>query len=43
MNTNRFTRFTLVLTIVALIVGMSACDQVQQVLFPKPPDDPRPP
>lgn len=42
MNTNRFTRLTLVLTIVALIVGMSACDQVQQVLFPKTPD-PGPP
>ena len=38
MNTNRFTQFTLVLTIVALIAGLSACDQVQQVLFPKPPD-----
>ena len=43
MNTNRFTRFTLVLTIVALIVGVSACDQVQQVLFPQPPDEPHPP
>ena len=38
MNTNRFTQFTLILTIVALIFGLSACEQVQQVLFPKPPE-----
>ena len=31
MNIGRFTQFTLVLAIVALIVGFSACDQIQQV------------
>ena len=40
MNIGRFTQFTLVLTIVALIVGFSACDQIQQVLFPPEPEKP---
>ena len=40
MNIGRFTQFTLVLAIVALIVGLSACDQVQQVLFPPQPEMP---
>ena len=37
MNTIRFTRFMFVLTIFALIVGLSACDQVQQLLLPATP------
>ena len=38
MNRSRVTKFAFVLTIVALIVGVSACDQVQQLLLPAPPD-----
>ena len=38
MSIKRFTQFTLVFAIVALIVGFSACDQVQQVLFPPQPE-----
>ena len=34
MNTSRFTKIASVLAIVALIVGLSACDQVQQLLIP---------
>ena len=37
MNTIRFTRLAFVLAIVALIVGLSACDQVQQLLLPATP------
>ena len=37
MNTIRFTRFMFVLAIFALIVGLSACDQVQQLLIPATP------
>ena len=37
MTTRRFTRFALVLTIVALIAGLSACDQIGQVLIPATP------
>ena len=40
MKTGRFTQFAFVLAIVALIVGFSACDQVQQVLFPPQPEKP---
>ena len=40
MNIGRFTQFTLVLAIVALIVGFSACDQIGQVLFPPEPEKP---
>ena len=38
MNTRRITTFTFVLTIVLLIVGLSACDQIGQLLVPAPPD-----
>ena len=38
MNVRRFTKFASVLAIVALIVGLSACDQIQQLLVPAPPD-----
>ncbi len=38
MNIGRFTKFASVLAIVALIVGLSACDQIQQLLVPAPPD-----
>ena len=37
MNTIRFTRLAFVLAIIALIVGFSACDQIQQLLLPAPP------
>ena len=40
MKIGRFTQFTLVLAIVALIMGLSACDQVQQVLLPPQPEMP---
>ena len=38
MNISRVAKFAFVLTIVALIVGVSACDQVQQLLLPAPSD-----
>ena len=38
MNIGRCTKFAAVLAIVALIVGFSACDQAQQLLFPAPPE-----
>ena len=38
MNIRRFTKFASVLAIVTLIVGLSACDQIQQLLVPAPPD-----
>ena len=37
MNTRRFTIFAFLLAIVALIVGFSACDQIQQFLLPASP------
>ena len=37
MNIRRFTRFAFVLAIVVLIAGLSACDQIQQLLLPAPP------
>ncbi len=37
MNISRFTRLAFVLTIVALIIGVSACDQIGQLLLPAPP------
>ena len=40
MNIGRFTQFAFVLAIVALIVGLSACDEVQKVLFPPEPEKP---
>ena len=40
MNTGRFTQFAFVLAIVTLIVGFSACDQIQQVLLPAQPEKP---
>ena len=35
---NRMTRFTLLLAIVTLIAGFSACDQIQQLLVPTTPE-----
>ena len=37
MNISKVARFAFVLTIIALIVGFSACDQIQQLLVPTPP------
>ena len=37
MNISRMTKFAFVLTIVALIIGFSACDQIGQLLIPAPP------
>ena len=37
MNIRRFARFVFVLAIVALIVGLPACDQIGQLLIPAPP------
>ncbi len=37
MNIRQFTKFASVLAIVTLIVGFSACDQIQQLLLPVPP------
>ena len=37
MKVQRFTTFALVLTLVALIAGFSACDQIQQLLLPATP------
>ena len=37
MNTGRFTIFAFILAIIALIMGFSACDQIQQLLLPVPP------
>ena len=36
MNINRVTRLAFVLTIIALIAGFSACDQIQGLLIPAP-------
>ena len=38
MNVGRFCKLAFVLAIVALITGLSACDQIQQLLVPAPPD-----
>ena len=40
MNIGRFTQFAFVLAIVALVVGLSACEEVQKVLFPLEPEKP---
>jgi branched-chain amino acid transport system substrate-binding protein len=40
MSIKRFTQSAFVLAIVALIVGLSACDQIQQVLLPAQPETP---
>ena len=37
MNTLRFTQFVIILAIIALITGLSACDQIEQLLIPAPP------
>ena len=37
MNIRMFTKYAFVLTVVALIVGLSACDQIQQLLLPATP------
>ena len=37
MNTLRFTQFVFILAIIALITGLSACDQIGQLLIPAPP------
>ena len=36
MTIRRFTRFAFVLAIVALLAGLSACEQIQQILQPTP-------
>ena len=38
MNISRVAKFAFVLTIIALIIGVSACDQIGQLLVPAPPD-----
>ena len=38
MNIRRFTTLALVLTIISLIIGLSACDQIQQLLLPETPE-----
>ena len=37
MNISRTTKFAFVLTIVALTIGLSACDQIGQLLIPATP------
>ena len=37
MKVSRFTRLVFVLAVAALIAGFSACDQIQQLLLPEPP------
>ena len=37
MNISRFTKFAFVLAVAVLIVGLSACDQIQQLFLPAPP------
>ncbi len=37
MNALRFTQFVIILVIIALIVGFSACDQIQELLIPATP------
>ena len=36
MNTLKFIQFVIILAIIALITGLSACDQIQQLLIPAP-------
>ena len=38
MNVGRFCKLAFVLAIVALITGLSACDQIGQLLVPAPPE-----
>ena len=38
MNIRRISTFTFILTVALVIVGFSACDQIQQLLVPAPPD-----
>ena len=38
MNIRRISTFTFILTVALLTVGFSACDQIQQLLVPSPPD-----
>ena len=38
MNISRVAKFAFVLTIFALIIGVSACDQIGQLLVPAPSD-----
>ena len=38
MNIRRISTFTFILTVALVIVGFSACDQIQQLLVPDPPD-----
>ncbi len=38
MNIRRFTKFVFVLVLVTLIAGLSACDQIGQLLVPAPPE-----
>ena len=37
MNIRKFTKFAIVLAITVLITGLSACDQIQQLLLPSTP------
>ena len=37
MNIRKFTKFAFIVVIAALIAGISACDQIQQLLIPAPP------
>ena len=43
MNIRRFTKFAFIVVIAALIAGISACDQIQQLLLPAPPQMEGPP
>ena len=38
VNIRRISTFTFILTVALVIVGFSACDQIQQLLVPDPPD-----
>ena len=38
MNYKRFTKFAFAFAIVALVAGISACDQIGQLLVPPPPE-----
>ena len=38
MNIGRFPQFAAVLAIIVLIAGLSACDQIGQLLVPAPPE-----
>ena len=43
MNIRKFTKFAFIVVIAALIAGISACDQIQQLLLPAPPQMEGPP